>query len=288
MMSFDDFSMYFRDTFVESARGTLCYIEGVSPDSVLLREYTSPDTSEHKSIPLSEAETYLHLRAFPLKPFCYNGSVYSPSFRSVRGYKDGVNANRIDFNNVSRNNQVESLTNQAIIAMFFTKNVGISQGIQAIVSGEYTHSSLEDDFLLVKKAEDKSKDPEPLQNVRGYMDDQGRLTIEDGINSYICRESTRIVNINPDLPGKVIALFDRIRKHTGWPEGKVPMILQNDYLRWLARNSTEKPPRVELYRHGFLICDILEEPHEVMKGLPRLSAFLEDLKNEYICQTTGA
>lgn len=286
-MTRDDFSMYFANSYLTTKAGNLCYITGLDGSTVVYAEYLDKDHTERKTTTLRSIHNHINLKPFKLKPFANNGRVYSPSFRAVRGYKDGVNDSRVDFNEVG--SAKETSHGDTIPSMFFEQVLSKEEGIHKIVSGQDTYASIEDDFLLLKKVDKDNQDPEPFSSIQGYQNDNGHLVLEDTARreEYTLRPQMRMVRISPDLPEKVRQLVERLSRHTHWQQGFIPQQMQNTYLSWLERHSKPEVPKIELYRCGMLICDILEEPTDVLKGLPRLTTFIEELRSEYVRQTTG-
>lgn len=286
-MTNDDFNMYFSNSYVLNKRGKLCYIGGSSGREVAYSEYLDKEHTAPRTVSLRDVEKELVLKPFKLKPFSYHGVVYSPSFKAIRGYKDGVNVSRLDLTEVgsTQNNRTSVDT---VPAMFFEPVFSFKEGVSRIVTGESSYSSVEDDFLLIKKVDKENKDPEPFQNVNGYQNDDGVICIEDTATQkeYVLASNIRLVNIKKEAPSKLISLVCRLAVHTGWPSGKIPATMQNDYLGWVQRNSKKEVPRIELYRAGCLIGDILEEPDDMFANLPRLSKVIKELKDEYIHQTS--
>lgn len=290
-MTRDDFNMYFSGSFVKNRQGKLCFIAQASGSRVMYHEYQDKQSSRERTCPLSDVENVLDLRAFNLKPFSKGGWVYSPSFRACRGYKDGISDNRVEYTEVGRTPNNHNSSVDRAVAMFYEPVYSNAEGIRRIISGEDTYAAIEDDFVLLKQVNEDKPDPEPLQSISGSMDDNDTLILEDTDtgDEYVMSGNLRMVAMNPELPEKIRQLFNRLQVHTGWEAGRVPQVMQNKYLQWVSRQNKQDVPKIELYRTGMKVCSLLDEDlPPFMKGLKRLGQLKEDLKNEYIRQTTGA
>ena len=148
-MNQDDFNMYFRGSFVTTKRGKLAYILEGDGGIVNYEVYTDNETSTRHEVEVDEVEAALNLKGFEIKPFKHESGVYSPSYTTVRGYKDGVTHSRIDFKSV--NGLASRDYNELIKAMFFEEIKAVKEGVQDIFSGKKGYASLPGGFWIAKK-----------------------------------------------------------------------------------------------------------------------------------------
>lgn len=296
-MSISDANMYFSGSYLEGKDGNLYYLRTIDDDGdAYLYKYTSPSNYTNVNTHYSELEGMVNLKAFPLKPYCYEGSIISPTFRSVRCYKDGVNSDRVEFKVVKGIDYFDR--HDSLRHMFFEKVYTAKEGIERIVKGE-DYASIEDDFLLVPVYEEIVYPDEPFYSgIIGKKEETGDVKITSGTSSFTIGENSRTAEISADLPDyvkdKLLRIYIHCERHFGREpkENTVYSKMQNAWLRWFAKcNELSSEERelegVDLYRNGLHICNILEKPTGAFEGLPRLTKFVKELRDEYNNQTSG-
>ncbi len=290
-MNVDDFNMYFSGSYVKTKDNMLAYVEHCTEEGgVVYTKYLSKDDASQQRKDLDTIEDYLVLESFDPKPFHSRGAVFSPSFKSVRGYKDGVNVNRLDLNCVR--GEASRSDNSYIVDMFFEPVVPDKFGIEGIVKGHINYACLEDDILVVKAKPDTGEDDkEPLVKISVTFDGETTFHISDEVGTYQVDKAdaaSKFRRIPRGLTTVKASLLSRLSKSMSshipaWGEGLVPKKLIDANTAWQHREDERNKavPRVDVYRQGIKVCNLLEDMDPQLVGLKRLSAKIEGLKNDY-------
>lgn len=290
-MGIDDFNMYFSGSYVKTQEGNLAYVEHCDGDGdVRYNEYSSRETCTHKHCRIGDVEGRLKLEAFDPKPFCSRGSVFSPSFRSVRGYKDGVNTSRLDMNCVLGSHSGSD--SSFIIDMFFEPVVSNEEGISKIAKGESEYACLADDILIVKSRPLQSlEDFEPLLKISVTHDGETSFYVNDGAETHTISTtagSRNFVAIPSYLTRKQQELLGKLsvtmKAHVpSWREGSMPKKIRDNHREWIVREEERKSevPKIDVYRQGTKVCNLLEPIDPQLVGLKKLTNKIGELKNEY-------
>ena len=285
-MNQDDFNMYFRGSFVTTKRGKLAYILEGDGGIVNYEVYTDNETSTRHEVEADEVEAALNLKGFEIKPFKHQSGVYSPSYTTVRGYKDGVTHSRIDFKSV--NGLASRDYNELIKAMFFEEIKSVKEGVQDIVSGKKDYASLPGGFLITKKEAGGAEGKDPFSSISVEEASTGGYSVNTP-GSRVAVTSNTVYGPIPDkVKGlsrsnilKIASFMSELIE--GWEPDTAPIPLINLHLQWLEseKNKAHAKPEIEVYRAGMKICNLLAPVEDVFKGLPRLNETIEGMRDEY-------
>ena len=305
-MNYHDFNMYYGKTFVKLNTGYLGHVR-CDDDCIKLDIYTQASSKPTKQLvfPFDDenidsvvAQVLEHINQdrVELKPFVLNGTLYSPSIKSLRYYKSGLDANNVDLRVINTQASPTPNIHEWAVAMFFSPFVSVEEGVDLVCSHQQSYALLEDGFVLTKYTPREDQDISYAAFIP--TEDDMRVEFE-----HVLKTGKITTTATCLITGKTITTDT---EHTsyfdteGWDsvferDGRGYLIVPSKLMLFfyecaLARyeaslDDKTKLPVLELYRGGMLICNDLLNPTEtttkVLQGLPRLSAFIDKVSTLY-------
>jgi hypothetical protein len=287
-MHVDDFNMYFSGSYLETNDGGNLFHVGDCNTDGLVSGYLFRAPEDYKSISydLDEIEGIFKLSGFPLKPFKAHTTVFSPSYKTLRGYKDGVSLNRVDFNPVLKPGDEADIP-----CMFFEKVFSLEEGLGRIAAGGSSYAGVEDEFLLIK-VEDKFKDTPPFEVVSVFCTRKDHYVYKDTSGLSFDIKPNSDISSFEDMPCHLyikykhdIECFSRFLEErvSSEYEGSIPTPLLNSIIEWEDKLTAQghEVPAIEVYRQGCKITTLGSTIDPLFKGLPKLTALIERLNDGY-------